>query len=203
MNPTQKIITTALQNGTLSYGASKYIGTVEQISNPDYREIKYVTHDGRDFSDTVINAWLNDPSIIKHEFKNGVGLLSCDVDVVQPIFFKDIYEDVNFNNLKEVYIGTGFVEVIATCLQCEYLEKVVILEAEVLEDTFVGCTRLKKISLPNNLKNISNAFNNCNSLVVNIPDGVEVITEDSFLNVPHIYYNGSATGAPWGALAMN
>ena len=47
------------------------------------------------------------------------------------------------------------------------------------------------------------AFANCTSLDLTIPNTVTSIGTNAFLNVPHITYYGTATGAPWGALSMN
>ena len=66
-------------------------------------------------------------------------------------------------------------------------------------------TNLVNLTLPNSLKTIGDeaiAFNT--SLIdVKIPSNVTSIGENAFKNVPHIYYNGSASGSPWGALAIN
>ena len=69
---------------------------------------------------------------------------------------------------------------------------------------FDGCINLKSINLPDSLKQIwGNAFADCTNLIATIPDTVELIVSDSFKNVKHIYYNGTTSGAPWGALAIN
>lgn len=49
----------------------------------------------------------------------------------------------------------------------------------------------------------ANAFSGCTSLTMTIPETVTTINENAFANVPHIYYTGSATGTPWGAIAIN
>ena len=67
--------------------------------------------------------------------------------------------------------------------------------------------KIDELILPDNLQTIgSGAFvvfspGASNNIV--IPDSVTTIGSDAFLNVSHITYNGSATGAPWGALSMN
>lgn len=69
---------------------------------------------------------------------------------------------------------------------------------------FYECINLKSINLPDSLKQIwGSAFRDCTNLIATIPDTVELIVDDSFKNVKHIYYNGTASGAPWGALAIN
>ena len=47
-------------------------------------------------------------------------------------------------------------------------------------------------------------FRGCLSLTsVTIPDSVTEIGKDAFYDLPYIEYYGTATGAPWGAKAMN
>lgn len=98
----------------------------------------------------------------------------------------------------------------------------------ITNDTFNGCTGLTTVTIPNSVTVIgygafykcsnltdliipdsvtfisANAFYGCSNLTnLIIPDSVTTIREDAFYNVPHITYNGPATGAPWGALEMN
>lgn len=77
---------------------------------------------------------------------------------------------------------------------------------EIGNNSFVNIPNsITKIELPNTLLRIGS---NCFSLVSNginvnfsitIPESVTEIGENAFLNVPKIYYKGTATGAPWGA----
>ena len=94
--------------------------------------------------------------------------------------------------------------------------------------TFEGCYNLANVIIPNTVTKIGeSAFNNCKSLTnIKIPDSIIKIDEEAFCecssltnltipnsvteigdwafeNVPHIEYHGTATGAPWGAKAMN
>lgn len=70
---------------------------------------------------------------------------------------------------------------------------------------FRGCTSLTNIVIPNAVTSIEKyAFSGCTALTdLRIPDGVTSIGSDAFKNVPHITYNGTATGSPWGATAIN
>lgn len=94
-------------------------------------------------------------------------------------------------------------------------------------DTFNGCTALKEVNLPKNLKYIAEfafedctsletivipdtvtsiayaAFRGCTSLNLVVPDSVVYIADGAFGYVPHIEYHGTAKGAPWGAKSMN
>ena len=48
------------------------------------------------------------------------------------------------------------------------------------------------------------AFANSGILTdLTVPDSVTTIDNEAFYNVPNVNYNGTATGRPWGALAIN
>lgn len=70
---------------------------------------------------------------------------------------------------------------------------------------FSGCSSLTDISIPTSVTKISSsAFEDCNALSdLKVPTNVFTIEENAFKNVPHVTYNGRATGSPWGALAIN
>lgn len=73
------------------------------------------------------------------------------------------------------------------------------------QDTFKECTSLISVGIPSSVTSISkNAFYNCTKISnLNIPNSVAGIAVDAFYNVPHITYNGTASGSPWGAKAIN
>lgn len=70
---------------------------------------------------------------------------------------------------------------------------------------FYECASLTSIIIPDSVTNIGgSAFSSCTNLTsITIPDSVTSIGVYAFSNVSHIYYNGTATGAPWGELAIN
>lgn len=70
---------------------------------------------------------------------------------------------------------------------------------------FSECTGLTSIEIPTSVTNIgSRAFEGCCSMLsVEIPNSVTKIGTDAFGLVPNIVYDGTATGAPWGARSMN
>jgi len=90
---------------------------------------------------------------------------------------------------------------------CKSLEAIVIPEGvpEIEDKTFDGCSSLQSITIPNSVTEIGEyAFAGCRALSsITIPNNVTDIDYRAFYNVPHIEYYGTATGAPWGALAMN
>lgn len=70
---------------------------------------------------------------------------------------------------------------------------------------FNGCSKLSEINLPDTLKVIGEkAFYECTSLKdLSIPSSVTLINLNAFYKVPHISYNGTASGTPWGAVSKN
>lgn len=75
---------------------------------------------------------------------------------------------------------------------------------QINDSTFYGCLELREISSIENVTYIGDsAFRECRYLSLVIPDAVTYIGVSAFINLPHIAYHGPATGAPWGAKAMN
>ena len=91
--------------------------------------------------------------------------------------------------------------------KCKSLEKITIPEnvTSIGQSAFAGCRGLENINIPSSCMIINKwAFSNCVSLnKVIIPDEVSSIGEEAFSNVPYVYYDGSASGQPWGALDSN
>ena len=75
-----------------------------------------------------------------------------------------------------------------------------------IEDgAFRKCEALTSITIPNSVTSIGErAFSDCSGLTsITIPNSVTSIGGYAFNNVKHIIYAGSATGSPWGAIAVN
>ena len=70
---------------------------------------------------------------------------------------------------------------------------------------YVNNTEVINLIIPEGVTEIKPyAFGCCTSILsVTIPNSVTSIGNRAFLNVRHIEYYGSATGAPWGAISMN
>ena len=94
-------------------------------------------------------------------------------------------------------------------LFCDSLESINIPEGvtNIGDAAFSGCSSLKNINIPYGITRIGWAtFAGCSSLKsITIPDSVTEIAfsvttgYDAFAGVDTIYYNGSASGSPWGA----
>ena len=70
---------------------------------------------------------------------------------------------------------------------------------------FFGCSGLTSLTIPNSVTSIGySAFYDCSGLTsLTIPNSVTSIGSSAFNRIRMIYYQGRATGAPWGALCMN
>ena len=73
------------------------------------------------------------------------------------------------------------------------------------DDAFKYDYNITSIIIPDSVYKIrKEAFKECpNVLEITIPNTVTTIQTDAFKDIPHIIYEGTADGAPWGALSMN
>ena len=69
---------------------------------------------------------------------------------------------------------------------------------------FSGCTSLNEIELPDSIKSIGySAFSDAAVKDIKIPEGVEKIDSEAFLNIDHIQGKPDMDGFPWGAKTFN
>ena len=97
-------------------------------------------------------------------------------------------------------------------VQCINLSDVTIPKnlTYISDEMFADCWSLSDITIPDSVTKIGlGAFSGCSNLVgIMIPDSVTSIGVDAFLDVPLVYYSGTATGgpgvgsSPWGALEV-
>lgn len=121
---------------------------------------------------------------------------------------------VNLHNLsKDTLVGKLIIPNSVTSIgerafyDCSGLTSVTIPNSvtSIGRNAFYGCSGLTSVTIPNSVTSIGNeAFYWCSNLTpVTIPNSVTSIGSNAFYQVPHINYNGSASGSPWGALAIN
>lgn len=69
---------------------------------------------------------------------------------------------------------------------------------------FALCEKLSSVIIPTSVTDIQyRAFEDCEVLDLTVPDSVANISSSAFDGVPHVTYHGSASGKPWGAVAIN
>lgn len=79
------------------------------------------------------------------------------------------------------------------------------INSNIASGMFQGCTNLQNVTIRENVNTIgAGAFSGCTGLTdLQIPNTVTSIGEDAFKDVPHIRYEGTAEGSPWGATSIN
>ena len=69
---------------------------------------------------------------------------------------------------------------------------------------FSSCNALTSVVINDGVKTIGEAaFAGIGVSSLKVPDTVTTIGPNAFKGISQIYYNGSAEGAPWGALKLN
>lgn len=111
---------------------------------------------------------------------------------------------IEANTVKETYIIPDGVKRIASGVfySNNRVQKIILPSGvECIESyAFAGCGELSGINIPDSVKVIEyGAFSGCSLLSVEVPETVETVGVDAFLNVEQIKYNGSLAEAPWGA----
>ena len=118
------------------------------------------------------------------------------------------YAFSNCNSLTAVEIPNSVTSIGNSAFNnCNSLTSVIIPNSvtSIGTDAFSGCSNLTSVTIGDGVTSIGRgAFNGCSGVIsITIPNSVENIDENAFYNVLNIAYNGSATGAPWGARCMN
>ncbi len=113
---------------------------------------------------------------------------------------------IEANTVKEVYIIPDGVKRIASGVfySNNRVQKITLPSGiEYIESyAFAGCGELSEINIPDSVKVIEyGAFSGCSTLSVEVPETVETVGVDAFLNVEQVKYNGMLAEAPWGAKA--
>ena len=90
---------------------------------------------------------------------------------------------------------------------CESLPTIIIPRSvkSIGNNTFAWCASLSDVTFSNTIETIGDeAFAWCKSLInITVPNTVKSIGEKAFRFVLNVNYSGTATGEPWGAMAIN
>ena len=110
--------------------------------------------------------------------------------------------------LKNVTIQNGAVLIgYGAFNECTSIESITLPNSiqEICGGAFNGCSNIKSLSLGTSVTTIGEyAFQYCTGMkIITIPNTVTTIGEYAFYGCWNIVYNGSATGAPWGAKCIN
>lgn len=163
------------------------------------------------FSDSSINGYLKTiilPDTIKsigeRAFHGCTGLSAIDIPDGVTSIGKLAFSGCT--SLTDIVIPNGVTSIKQQTFEnCSALINISIPDGvtSIEQRAFYGC-RFLEIDLPNTLTTIGNeAFYSCWVQNLVVPDGVTNIGTNAFAYVPHITYNGTATGSPWGAKAIN
>lgn len=160
-------------------------------------------------NDTAIKSVViedNVTTIVGNAFENCSSLMNVkfgkNVKTIGYRAFKDC------SNLKKISLNDGLLKIYAEAFSgCTGLLNATLgsnLET-IGNRAFFDCIKLLKITIPNSVTEIGDhAFENCIMLVcITIPDGIERIGNDAFKDIINVSYNGTVTGAPWGAKHLN
>ncbi len=114
----------------------------------------------------------------------------------------------NNKNINSVIIKDGITSIgNETFSQCSKLKSAIIPNSlkSIGDCVFEFCSSLKNVKMGSYVESIGHhAFSHCLSLInLKIPYTVMTIGEDAFSHVNNIFYNGTASGSPWGAKVIN
>ena len=123
------------------------------------------------------------------------------VSVELPIGLTEIGESAFWRcGLTSIIIPEGITEIKKTTFLGNNFSEIILPEGitDIRENAFYQCLRLKKVTLPESLKNVEVAFSDCPISSIVIPKGVErlvfnafLISESVTLNSPTIYDRGN------------
>ena len=146
-----------------------------------------------DLTSVTIGKHVN--SIGVRAFAECYGLRTLNYNAINCSYFLNYGDNLsNYNDHSILFSGSS----ISTINIGDSVQRIPDYFARDLES-------LITLTIGNNVTSIGKcAFNDCSNLTyVTIPNSVTSIGSSAFYNVRHIFYNGTATGSPWGALNVN
>lgn len=185
-------IARSIEAGALKTGASQYLEAIEaaqkQLAN---NQILLISSS----KDEIVKTGELSTKATLYTFTE-------DVEDFQGVTDEEIMEAYLPNTIKIIYPGAFAYKTKMTKVTMPSSLK------EIADSAFLGDINLQEdIVLPEGLETIAQeAFAGAGAtkgIAIYIPQSVTSIGVNAFAEVAHIYYNGTATGAPWGALAMN
>ena len=199
---------TAIASSEISIMGLAYDGTSATIKNHEFvpqpnDEIWYTSSDGNIVT-PYRSAFGSGITVVSNTYSGGKGIIKLSGNAT--IFGGNAF--YGCTGLTSVTIPNGVVEIFEnTFSECTGLTSITIPDSvtSIGSYAFEGCTGLTSVTIGNGVNNIGDwVFEGCTGITsITIPNSVTSIGYKAFNNVPHIYYNGSATGSPWGALAIN
>ena len=174
-----------------------FITTADTIHISGFKSLEYIEQNGNDFYGTnqFFCVRSDDAKVFKYIIPKEFLTDKLDIHYYNPKMEKLIIDRTG-----------GLPNYSSSSNERTLLKTITLLNiTEIGDSSFQGLpNNIEKIELPSTLLKIGkNCFimrrgvNENFSIVV--PESVTEIGENSFRNVPKLYYKGTATGAPWGA----
>ena len=196
----------------------KYFTSLTSIEySTRYGNTSDICGGGRIFSNDKIGYAQRCPNLISVVIPDsvtsiGTGAFSTDTSLSNVVLSKNLEKIgdgafINNESLSSITLPNSLKTIGRYAFSGSGLQSIKIPNGvtEIEVGTFECCNSLRSITLSNSVTTIKySAFENCPLLKeIDIPNSVTSIEYDAFYNIKHVIYTGSATGSPWGAVAVN
>lgn len=200
-----ELVTVKPENSTftLSDITSKTIDANVSIPKTDFRYTEIVTKNTQEGTVSVVNLpagkW------------DGICKFLINLDTLPTEKAAGMYDadgnliaSLSASQMLDFYLKYRSIPTVLGIDASSIYEVVLPNEAVVPFNCFNGCVNLQKVTIPSSYIAINGgAFAGCTNLEVTVPSSIDEISSTAFTNVKHVYYEGTATGSPWGANAIN